>query len=430
MGAEALAMPAMTGEEHILGGQEAAKGTFINSILTSRPAKFLIGMAAGTAGIGAVDGFVGIGTADAQASSGATAADVFNWDHVGGAPLVPGGVHSVGAAKKFLESSEGHATLKREGLNQAERTAVEKAVSAGGLHSCTIPAGKIMESMVSANMDLKKNVVLGDPSDPNGVPGFCVTATRTYTQGHKRVKETIKDAVAGPCNNGLLLSRSYVTLKHPKPKTAPVEVFKIALDDTGKQLVDNKGDAITPTGTFRFEAKCKDGKDTVDTTVTYNQSPQPLLKCNVGSNVTVTELSTLGNEQWSMLSPATQTMVVSKDGDKFVFKDAELPPTPPTPTTPPAVCAPGTNLENVNGTEECVIPKDGTQGPGTGTPGQPGGPGAGGQPGNPGGSGETCIDPADTTDGDMNATTQGDIMYGIHDQFGYCVGSATPLVNG
>jgi hypothetical protein len=429
MRAEALAMPAMTGEEQNFGGQEAAKGTFINSILTSRPAQFITGIAAGLAGYGVVDGFVGVATADAQASSGATAADVFNWDNVGGAPLVDGGVHSLGAAKKFLESPLGHATLKREGLNKAERTAVEKAVHAGKLHSCTIPAGKIMESMVSAGMDLKKNVVLGDPDDPNGIPGFCVTATRTYTKGHKTYKETIKDGVADACNNGLLFSTSTTTLKQPKPHTAPVEVFKIALDDTGKQLVDNKGDAITPTGTFRFEAKCKDGKNTVDTTVIYNQSPQPLLKCNVGSNVTVTELSTLGNEQWSMLSPATQTMVVSKDGDKFVFKDAELPPTTtPPPVTPP--CAPGTNLETINGAPVCVTPKDGTQGPGTGTPGQPGGPGAGGQPGNPGGSGETCIDTADTTNGDMNATTQGDVMYGIHDQFGYCVGSATPLVNG
>jgi hypothetical protein len=76
-----------------------------------------------------------------------------------------------------------------------------------------------------------------------------------------------------------------------------------------------------------------------------------------------------------------------------------------------------------------VPPKNGTEGPGAGTPGQPGGPGAGGQPGNTT-TGETCRDPADSTDGDMNPSTQGNIMSGTPDQFGYCVGQAQPLVNG
>lgn len=105
----------------------------------------------------------------------------------------------------------------------------------------------------------------------------------------------------------------------------------------------------------------------------------------------------------------------------------EQPVTPVTPVPAPTpTCPAGENLENVNGTEECVIPKDGTQGPGAGIPTQPGGPSAGGQPGNPT-IGETCIDPADTTDGDMNPATSGDVMSGTHDQFGYCVGQAQPL---
>ena len=55
-------------------------------------------------------------------------------------------------------------------------------------------------------------------------------------------------------------------------------------------------------------------------------------------------------------------------------------------------------------------PKDGTQGPGEGTPGQPGGPGAGGDPAPPGEDPSWCRDPA-----------TGDLVSGPADQFGYCL---------
>lgn len=51
--------------------------------------------------------------------------------------------------------------------------------------------------------------------------------------------------------------------------------------------------------------------------------------------------------------------------------------------------------------------KDGTIGPGEGTPGQPGGPGSGGEPGHP-------------TEGSLCRNTAGDIVPGPADQFGYC----------
>lgn len=54
-----------------------------------------------------------------------------------------------------------------------------------------------------------------------------------------------------------------------------------------------------------------------------------------------------------------------------------------------------------------VPPKDGTQGPGVGTPGQPGGPGAGGEAGDPN-NGEVCRNEA------------GDIVTGTPDQMGNC----------
>jgi hypothetical protein len=68
--------------------------------------------------------------------------------------------------------------------------------------------------------------------------------------------------------------------------------------------------------------------------------------------------------------------------------------------------------------------KDGTQGPGEGTEGQPGGPGAGGEAGNTE-KAVPCYDPDNTTAGDQIATTSGEIMYVAQesekDQFGYCL---------
>lgn len=57
-----------------------------------------------------------------------------------------------------------------------------------------------------------------------------------------------------------------------------------------------------------------------------------------------------------------------------------------------------------NGT---ICAKDGTIGPGEGTPGQPGGPGSGGEPGHP-------------TEGSLCRNSAGDIVPGPADQFGYC----------
>lgn len=81
--------------------------------------------------------------------------------------------------------------------------------------------------------------------------------------------------------------------------------------------------------------------------------------------------------------------------------------TPPPPSTPP---------------------KDGTEGPGAGTPGQPGGPGAGGDPGSTENS-YICRDPADAVNGDGNSQTEGANMNDNQapDQFGYCTSPAAPL---
>jgi hypothetical protein len=344
--AEAVTMqPAvMTGEDHVLAGQlsfdemligQGETRSLFNSLRTSGPGKLMTRLAVTAAAFaGGGEGLVGVASASAQGNSGNIPADVFDWSNVGGNPLVPGGIHSVGQAKAFLESGPGRAALSREGLSGSEAAAVENAVRANKLVSCTIPAGVIIPTMVSGGGEVTTNNVLDDPSDPNGIPGFCVTAVRHFTEGTRKFTETIKDAIAGPCGNALLLGKNTTSVNHPKPKTAEVEVFKIALDDTGRQLVDNNGDAIDPTGEFQFQVTCEDGKKPVNKTVVYNQSPQPLAQCNVGSKVTVNELSTLGPEQWDQLSPGDQSQTVGSTGAEFVYKDEET--APPTPTTPPA----------------------------------------------------------------------------------------------
>jgi hypothetical protein len=120
--------------------------------------------------------------------------------------------------------------------------------------------------------------------------------------------------------------------------------------------------------------------------------------------------------------------------------------TPPPATPPKDVCP------NIAGNQEtvppnyfvdqngnCVQSKDGTQGPGAGTPGNTdtgstvGGPGAGGQPGNTTESYQ-CYDSPDSQNGDLNPNTEGGIMYvdsaSKVDQMNYCVGPAKPAVNG
>lgn len=81
-----------------------------------------------------------------------------------------------------------------------------------------------------------------------------------------------------------------------------------------------------------------------------------------------------------------------------------LPPGIPQPPSPPQVCPPNTTGTPPN----CVPGKDGTQGPGTNVPGQPGGSGAGGSAG--AGSGPMCRD------------ASGNLVPGTPDASGNCPG--------
>lgn len=97
--------------------------------------------------------------------------------------------------------------------------------------------------------------------------------------------------------------------------------------------------------------------------------------------------------------------------------------------TAEAICVTVTAEQTV--TEQPPAPeqptKDGTDGVGTTTPGQPGGAGAGGEPAPAGDDGTRCRDTADTQNGDQNAATEGDIMNGPSDQYGYCTAPAKPI---
>lgn len=341
----------------------------------------------------------------------------FHWANVGGAPLVPGGIHSTKQADAFLKSGPGHKALHREGLNGAEINAVEQAVKTEGTHPCTIQYGEHIDSMVSADYSLAKDVVMDDPSHPGGIPGFCVTGVRKFTRNGRVVTEKIDEAIAGPCGNALEVEKHFSsrpTPQHPPRRKPPVPVFG------GKVFKDVAGNVIKPfpSGIVEEDLVCTRNGQVKDYPPRKMMQPVEFLgKCDVGTKYTVSETVIVDPSDWVARTPTSVTRTVKpiknkhqKKRNMVSFLNQEVPQTPP----PPGGGTP---------------PKDGTQGPGEGTPGQPGGPGAGGQPGNTG-EGAPCYDDASTTNGDLNPATSGDIMYGTPDQFGYCVGPAQPTVNG
>jgi hypothetical protein len=199
--------------------------------------------------------------------------------------------------------------------------------------------------------------------------------------------------------------------KHHPKKLAPVFVAKEALTENGDLMKH------APSDTFHALVKCRKYGKMVTNNVTINMGPhgEPVfaLKCNVGTKVTGKELATTGPDEWVTLNNVFQKQTVRRKGNLFTWKDQEVGKPAHTPT-----------CEETQPAEVCH-PKDGTQGPGAGTPGQPGGPGAGGQP-NPSQNSIACYDIATSTDGDMNPDTEGAPMWGTaKDQNDNCVGPAT-----
>jgi hypothetical protein len=369
--------------------------------------------------------------ADAYQSHGSSAPT--HWANVGGFPFINGGIHSRQEYVNAITSNEGAHLMQVMGLNAAERKAWRAAARRGEERSCGVNTGQHFDVMGfgAGAYSVDGNNTLTDSRYRNQkLTGYCLDVKvpskdvhHKSGSGRKATGETLHTFVASKCGNFAVKSVSYkfAAPKH-KAKLAEVSVFKHALDANDEKLFP------TPTHTFEFMMRCVQKGHLIQREVIYNSYPQPLGKCDVGKPVTVKEMPTLGPEQWETLSDAEQTKIVKKNPKRnlFVFKDREKKVTPP-----PAQCT------DTMTPEQC-FPKDGTQGPGAGTPGTTntgstvGGPGAGGSAGN-----ETysvpCYDAPDSQNGDLNPATEGEIMYVAStanvDQNQYCIGQAQPATN-
>jgi hypothetical protein len=186
------------------------------------------------------------------------AASIFHWEVVGGAPLKKGGVQTKAAATKFYESATGVKALYKAGFNTPQVTALENKAKAGGVRSCQIPPNVIMPSMVSKNFSVKYNVELDGNKYPNGIPGWCLDATRTYTSGKLKVKQDLHAAAAETCANALMIQaiKTTETQTHTPVKPAPKPVPVPATPNTPAQPVCSGDTTNSNTGTAAQGGNC------------------------------------------------------------------------------------------------------------------------------------------------------------------------------
>jgi len=309
-----------------------------------------------------------------------------NWASPGGNPVVRGGAYTRSKLHAALVSSQGRQAMTCAGYTRTEQNALIAATSSAKLGF--IPQNSFYGMMCGG---------FGECFTDGRLTGGTLaawTVTGVTAGGEKIVAQFAQLCVNVVPRSKTRIHKLHKAVRPPAPKKAPLSIIKIAEDDQGHQL------AATPTGTFRFKVRC-DGKVRF---YVYNHSPQGAGSCTVGKRAEFWELSTLGNEQWKMLSPSYQVIVVGKKGARAVFKDQEVPPPAPAPTPPTTTTTTTTTTPTPSSPP---APKDGTGGAGSGTPGSSGGSGSGGSPGS--GSGSVCRDP-----------NTGNIVPGNADQFGYC----------
>jgi hypothetical protein len=303
---------------------------FMNRIYEAAREHPLIAKLAVGAGMLGAGGVAELAIADAAVAQPTAEMSSGGWTVLGGDPLVPGGVHSRSEFVNVVTSGKGQTAMKYAGLGTKERQAVTLATRKGQERSCSMPYGETFQKMSFGinGTSVDRNVTFADPNYINSpAPAFCVDA-KVDVNGDGKVDEVVHIKMPEKCGNVALMNRTPVN--HPKPhhpkREAPVSVVKVAKDSTGAQIP-------TPTGEFRFFAKCEDGNDQVKTTAIYNQAVQRLIdQCNVGSTVTVKELSPVANpNDWKFITPQVQKQAVRAKGNKFVFVDKEVGSTPAGP---------------------------------------------------------------------------------------------------
>lgn len=107
-------------------------------------------------------------------------AAVFNWFRTNGNPELPGGVPTIKAAQHYLASPYGQAGLRAEHVPAK----VRHAFVTGGGHGttikwwyCHIAHGENVGEMLSGVHHVDYNVVLTDPTRPNGLSAICASVS-------------------------------------------------------------------------------------------------------------------------------------------------------------------------------------------------------------------------------------------------------------
>ena len=318
--------------------------------------------------------------------------DSHTWSGLGGDPVWPGGINVVGQLSVVVKSAAGQRALTCIGLNQAERAAVTSQIDKAT--SCTMKWGQVFPAMSfhsdGASVDRPTQFVDPRYKKAGGAPAFCLTV---------KVKEggsivTISILWPFKCVNAALVSRTTTTPhKATPPKTPPAKASGCPKGYSGKRPFCHKRQPAAPGTTIIITGPCSTVTVGNNNKVITNQCNTTIIVVWVQCGIvqipiqgqTVNE-AVANAQNWAKVNCSTATM----------SPPVTVPPGGSTP--PPAICIsnchpvipPCTTLACqpvCTGTPEQCKPKDGTLGPGIGTPGQPGGPSPGGSPGTP-----MCID--------------------------------------
>ena len=202
------------------------------------------------AGAGGVTAVEAILPSAADASVAAVhrnqAATPTNWSHLGGDPLVRGGINTTHDFVRLVTGKKGHAALKLQGMNTTEIKAADKAARQGKTTDCTMNFGDKFASMVFGinGASIDRNVTFNDPRyEGKGAPAKCLTVN--VRDKHGKVTERFKLEAPKKCANLSIVSAVQL---HPiknqtttKPKETPAGNCNGDVNQANNSGVDAKG---------------------------------------------------------------------------------------------------------------------------------------------------------------------------------------------
>jgi len=187
--------------------------------------------------------YAGIASAATQHMAAPAAAQNGGWTHLGGDPLVPGGVNSRSAFVHVVTSSKGQTAMTYAGLNSAERKAVTLQVREGNFSSCTMAYGETFWKMSFGinGTSVDQNVRFADSRYMGGAPSWCVTAVVGGKGGYR---VTVK--MPRKCGN--------VAVPHKPSRKLPAKPKKKVVTTTtptgGCNAVNSPGANVCSTVTY------------------------------------------------------------------------------------------------------------------------------------------------------------------------------------